>query len=140
MAKHDDVHEFYVPCAAQPAFEAFTQRTAEWWFAEATGNPDTFSHVAFEPRMGGAVTEVSKDGTSTHRGTISEWVPGERLVFTFSKAADASNPSTIAVDFVHTGDDAARVRIEHKTGDADRFSNWDGLIKPYTELLGVYTA
>lgn len=140
MEIYDAVHEFDVPCAAQPAFEAFTESTGQWWSAAATAAPEAFSHVSFEPRAGGEVTEVGRDGTATHRGTISEWVPGKRLVFTFSKAADASTPSTIAVDFVHTGDDAARVRIEHRTGDADRFDDWDGLITPYAELLGVYTS
>lgn len=139
MQIHDDVHEFDVPCAAQPAFEAFTERTAEWWNAEASGSPESFSHVSFEPRAGGAVSEVAEDGTGTRRGEVTEWVPGKKLVFTFSKAADASDPSTITVDFIHTGDDAATVRIEHETGDADRFDDWDGLIKPYAELLGVYT-
>ena len=35
--------------------------------------------------------------------------------------------------------DAATVRIHHLTGDEDRFNNWDGFVKPYAALLGVYT-
>ena len=139
MDIHDDVHEFDVPCAAQPAFEVFTLRTAEWWSPEAVGSPDVFSHVFFEPVAGGRVQEVASDGTQTYRGEIKEWQPGKRLVFTFSKAEDAANPSTVSVDFIHTGDDAATVRIHHLTGDADRFNNWDGFIRPYAKLLGVYT-
>ena len=139
MDIHDDVHEFDVPCAAQPAFEAFTLRTAEWWSPEAVGSPDVFSHVFFEPVAGGRVQEVASDGTQTYRGEVKEWKPGKRLVFTFSKAEDATDPSTITVDFIHTGDDAATVRIHHVTGDVNRFNNWDGFIKPYAELLGVYT-
>lgn len=139
MSIHDDVHEFDVTCAAQPAFEAFTERTAEWWSAEAVGRPDTFSHVTFEHKVGGKVSEVAKDGTEQYRGEVKDWIPGKRLVFTFSKAEDASAPSTITVDWWHTGDDAARVRIHHVTGDADRFNDWDGFIKPYAELVGVYT-
>ena len=139
MQIHDDVHEFDVPCAAQPAFEAFALRTAEWWSAEAVGSPDTFSHVFFEPVVGGRVQEIASDGTQTFRGEVKEWKPGRRLVFTFSKAEDAVHPSTISVDFIHTGDDAATVRIHHLTGDEDRFNNWDGFVKPYAALLGVYT-
>lgn len=139
MSHQDDVHEFDVTCAAQPAFEAFTTRTSEWWIEEAVGRPDTFSHVSFEPRLGGAVTEVSTDGTEKVRGEVKEWIPGKRLVFTFSKAEDAANPSTVTVDWWHTGDDSAHVRIHHVTGDADRFSNWDAFIKAYAELVGLYT-
>lgn len=140
MEIYDDVHEFDVMCGAQPAFEAFVDRTGEWWPAAATGNPDTYSHIAIEPRLGGQVTEVAQDGGETRRGEVQEWAPGKRLAFTFSKADDAATPSTIAVDFIHTGDDAARVRIEHRTGDADRFNDWDSLINPYAALLGVYTS
>lgn len=80
--------------------------------------------------------EIASDGTQTFRGEVKEWKPGRRLMFTFSKAEDAVHPSTISVDFIHTGDDAATVRIHHLTGDEDRFNNWDGFVKAYRRAVG----
>jgi hypothetical protein len=56
-------HRIVVPLVPEDAFELFTRSIARWWpFKTHSRAGDDALDVQFEPRVGGAVTEVDRQG------------------------------------------------------------------------------
>jgi uncharacterized protein YndB with AHSA1/START domain len=73
--------------------------------------------MAFEPWLGGRLTETNPQGRAFEVGRITCWAPGEKLAFTWRQASFAADQWTEAeVRFEPLGGET-RVTVEH--------SGWD---------------
>ena len=108
--------------AATPdrAFDVFTREIGLWWeparlFAFTPGPP---GELALEPRLGGRLVESHADGSSFEIGHVVEWVPGERLAFTWRQSSFPDDRTTeVSVRFEAVGPET-RVTVEHRGWDA----------------------
>ncbi len=65
-------HSVRVALAPDEAFDLFTRQIARWWpFRGHSCYGDDAADVLFEPRVGGAVTEVARDGERMPWGRIT---------------------------------------------------------------------
>lgn len=109
-----------ITATPQRVFEAFTREIGQWW------NPNLlfeFTHnrrgtLAFEPRLGGRLTETYADGEVCEIGTVRVWEPPARLVFSWRQAGFAPGQETeVQVRFEAVADQT-RVTVEHVGWDA----------------------
>ena len=104
-----------VKASRERAFDAFVDEIGLWWrpndlFRFTTGPPGC---MAFEPRLGGQLTETDRQGRAFEIGRITEWAPGEKLAFTWRQASFAPEMFTeVEVRFEPVGDET-RVTVEH---------------------------
>jgi len=98
------------------AFEMFVGEIGAWWrpnalFRFTPGSPGV---LAFEPGLGGRLTETSADGGVFEIGRITVWDPGVRLAFTWRQASFAPEQMTeVEVRFEPVGSET-RVTVEHR--------------------------
>jgi uncharacterized protein YndB with AHSA1/START domain len=102
-----------VPCEPTEAWERFTAEIGQWW----RPNPlFAFSQrrsgaLAFEPGVGGRLTETYADGSSFVIGVVSVWDPPRRLVVSWRQASFPPEASTeLHVHFERAGPAETRVR------------------------------
>ena len=102
-----------VPCPPDRAFDYFTRDIARWWplSTHSCATVDAVD-VAFEPRVGGALTERARDGTMHVWGTVTAWTPGSRVAFTWHPGRDADHATRVDVTFT-AGGDGTRVTLTH---------------------------
>jgi hypothetical protein len=85
-----------VPCQSTEAWDRFTAEIGQWWrpnqlFAFSQGRSGT---LAFEPTVGGWLTETYPDGSLFVIGVISVWEPPRRLVVSWRQASFPPDVST----------------------------------------------
>jgi uncharacterized protein YndB with AHSA1/START domain len=101
------------------AFEAFTNEIGHWWrhnalFGFTQNSPGL---LAFEPHLGGCLTETSSSGEVFEIGRITAWEPGSRLAFTWRQETfTAEQVTRVEVRFEQVGD-KTRVTVEHRGWD-----------------------
>lgn len=109
-----------VAATQERAFEVFTREIGAWWrpnplFRFTPGAPGT---LAFEPGLGGRLTETRADGSVFEIGRITAWEPGLRLAFTWRQASFGPEQLTeVEVRFEPVGEET-RVTVEHRGWDA----------------------
>jgi len=107
------VQRIVVPLAPDDAFELFTAGIARWWpFRGHSCAGDDALDVLFEPRVGGAVTEVTRDGTRHPWGRLTAWAPGEHFAMTWHPAQPAERATALSVRFTPVGG-GCEVALEH---------------------------
>jgi uncharacterized protein YndB with AHSA1/START domain len=104
----------------EKAFQLFTEGMAEWWplhthsiAADTFEGQTTAETVVFEPGEGGRIYEVMSDGTDRQWGTVLEWEPPSRVVFSWKPNLSEGPSSEVEVRF-ETSADGTRVELEHR--------------------------
>lgn len=106
-----------VPATPARAFDVFTSEIGAWW-PVASHSVSSFSgdrprDVVFEAKAGGRIYEVLSDGKESLWGTVSECVPGRRIVFSWHPGRSPTQATTITVVFEPEGGDATTVTLIH---------------------------
>jgi uncharacterized protein YndB with AHSA1/START domain len=108
--------------AASPAraFDVFTREINAWWQPNTLFRftPRSPGALAFEPGLGGRLTETLANGKVFEVGRITVWDPGSRLAFTWRQASFSAGQMTdVEVRFEPVGDET-RVTVEHRGWDS----------------------
>jgi uncharacterized protein YndB with AHSA1/START domain len=108
--------------AASPdrAFDVFTREIGTWWRPNTLFRftPRSPGLLAFEPGLGGRLTETLANGKVFEVGRITAWEPGSRLAFTWRQASfSAGQMTNVEVRFERVGDET-RVTVEHRGWDS----------------------
>jgi uncharacterized protein YndB with AHSA1/START domain len=104
-----------VKASPERAFEVFTREIALWWRPSLLFQfmPRQDGVLAFEPGLGGRLTETYHDGRIFEIGRIIAWEPPRQLVFTWRQSTFLPGQQTeVHVVFEAVGGDT-RVSIEH---------------------------
>lgn len=110
-----------VPCEPAEAFERFTAEIGQWWrpnrlFAFSPGRSGV---LAFEPGVGGRLTETYEDGSLFEIGVVVLWEPPRRLAVTWRQASFGPEQWTeLHVGFEPAGTGETRVSVEHYGWDS----------------------
>lgn len=109
-----------VAATPQRTFDAFTREIDLWW----QPNPlfaftrDRSGRLAFEPQLGGRLTETYADGEQFEIGRITVWEPPRRLAFSWRQASFSADQQTeVRVSFDAVGAET-RVTVEHLGWDS----------------------
>ncbi len=108
-----------VKAAPARAFEAFVRDIAIWWRPNPIfqTTPRAPGVLAFEPCLGGRLTETLDSGKIFQIGEITVWDPPNRLVFSWRQATFPPGLSTeVEVTFEAAGG-GARICVEHRGFD-----------------------
>jgi uncharacterized protein YndB with AHSA1/START domain len=101
------------------AFALFTREMRAWWpFEGHSCGGEAGGDVQFEPRAGGAVTEITRDGTRWAWGTLSEWDPPHAFAMSWHPGLPLDQATQLRVSFTAQGA-GTEVRVLH-TGWAAR--------------------
>lgn len=93
-----------VPWSQERAFKRFTTEIDSWWplKTHSVGGARTLRCV-FEGKVGGQIFEETRDGTRLVWGTVLEWDPPSRAVFTWHPAHSPDAAQNIEVRFTAVG-------------------------------------
>jgi uncharacterized protein YndB with AHSA1/START domain len=105
--------EVLVDAGATVAFEVFTERIGAWWPLARHSVYGEDAEVRFvDPGLGARIVE-SKDGEDDAVwGTVTDWVPGELVAFSWHPGMTAESASRVSVSFEET-DGKTLVVLEH---------------------------
>lgn len=102
-----------VALAPDAAFALFTGGMHFWWpFAGHSCSGEAGSDVVFEPRPGGAVTEIARSGARFAWGTLEAWEPPQRFVMRWHPGLPADAATRLEVRFSAVAGGTA-VRVVH---------------------------
>lgn len=110
-----------VPASPARAFEIFWSEIGDWWplhkhsLSGMAGK--TARGIAFEPKLGGAITEVMHDGSRVRWGMITEWAPGEAMAFTWQLGRPEEEATRVRIAFAPT-EAGAKVTLTHSGWEA----------------------
>jgi uncharacterized protein YndB with AHSA1/START domain len=137
-------HRIQVKLAPAAAFDLFTRRIARWWpFRGHSCFGDAATAVVFEPRVGGAVTEIARDGRRMAWGTITAWSPPEGFAMRWFPGLDPAEATTLRVQFAavvggtevsvhHCGWEARGAAAAEKRDQYDR--GWPATLAAFSAL------
>ncbi|CAN5830030.1 SRPBCC family protein [soil metagenome] len=140
------VKEITVPLAPERAFALFTDGIATWWpLASHSVARANAVGCRFEPRVGGRLLEVARDGSEHVWGRVRAWEPPARLVVTWHPGREAETAQELSVTFSPEGN-GTRIRLVHAgwelLGDAGRVERdnydpgWDYVLGRYVSTAG----
>ena len=97
------------------AFAIFTERFGSWWprergFSVFQGES---ASCGIEPRVGGEVFELSRDGRRAVWGTVIMWDPPHRLVLAWHPGRAADTAQEVEMRFAPDAG-GTRVELEHR--------------------------
>jgi hypothetical protein len=102
-----------VALAPDDAFELFTRGVARWWpFGGHSCSGEAALDVVFEPRVGGAVTEIASGGAKHPWGRLTAWSPPDHFRMTWHPGQDPAAATVLSVRFAAV-DGGCEVAIEH---------------------------
>ena len=107
--------EHHVRVALPPAaaFDLFTRQIARWWpFVGHSCHGENAVDVEFEPRQGGAVLEVARDGRRVAWGQLAAWQPPRGFAMRWHPGLDADQATLLTVRFVAV-DGGTEVAVHH---------------------------
>jgi uncharacterized protein YndB with AHSA1/START domain len=116
---------------SQPeAFEFFTAHISRWWplATHSVAQQDTETAV-FELGAGGEIFELAKQSERIVWGTVLNFEPPERVVFSWHPGQDPSSAQEVEVRFHELGG-RTRVELEHR--------GWDRLGEKAEETRNTY--
>jgi len=108
-----------IRAAPDRVFDAFTREIGLWWKPNMLFNftPRSPGVLAFEPGVGGRLTETLPNGKVFEIGRIRVWERPTRLVFGWRQATFTPEQGTeVEVSFLQIGDET-RVTVEHRGWD-----------------------
>jgi uncharacterized protein YndB with AHSA1/START domain len=122
MAKVESIRPYLEPIrksvtvrrTPQEAFEIFTERFGAWWPRErfSVHQRDAL-RCGLEPRLGGQVFEIARNGTREVWGTILTWDPPRRFAMSWHPGGDPAAATEVELTFVALPD-GTRVELEHR--------------------------
>jgi uncharacterized protein YndB with AHSA1/START domain len=108
-----------VGLAPRDAFDLFTRQIARWWpFAGHSCFDAEARDVVFEPRIGGAVTELAHDGRRMMWGTLTAWSPPSGFSMRWFPGLDEAQATLLEVRFVALQMGGTEVRVRHSGWEA----------------------
>jgi uncharacterized protein YndB with AHSA1/START domain len=139
--------ERHVPLAVADAFELFTLGMGSWWpLPTHSVAGEAALDVRFEGRVGGRVTEITRDGAEHPWAEVLTWDPPHRVVLAWHPTPEPAAASTIEVRFTPLHD-GTRLWLEHR--DWEEFGasagadlragydpGWDVVLAPYEARAG----
>ena len=107
-----------VEVPVERAFAVFTEGIGTWW------DPnhhlvESFDHMVFEPRVGGNIYDVGRDGSECRWARVLAYEPPTRLVFSWDITTsweietDFAKASEVEVRFTEQGPNRTLVELEH---------------------------
>ncbi len=135
-----------VDASVEHAFEVFTERMSDWWPVKTHSvHEELADRAGLEPRLGGAVYELWRDGRENW-GEITVWEPPHRLVFTWHPGLRPEETTEVEVRFAADGDSTV-VELEHRGWEArgDRADEaraaydggWIGVLEQYAKVAAA---
>ncbi len=134
-------HSIEVALRPEDAFRIFVDQIDSWWplaIHSIGGARTTGCH--FEGRIGGRIYETHDDGSLHLWGSVTEWQPPRRIVFSWHPGRDASTAQEVELRFEDLGA-GTRVELEHRGWEAlgERAaearegyrSGWPGVLADY---------
>lgn len=100
-------------------FDVFVGEIGQWWRPNGIfqTTPRAPGRLAFEPGVGGRLTETLANGKVFEIGRITAWEPPARLVFSYRQANFPPDLQTdVEVRFEPVGEET-RVSVEHRGFD-----------------------
>jgi len=106
-------HRVRVALSPAVAFDLFTRQIARWWpFAGHSCYGDAAADIEFEPREGGAVVEIARDGSRMPWGRLIAWDPPDGFAMHWYPGLDADQATLLAVRFTAV-DGGTEVSVHH---------------------------
>jgi uncharacterized protein YndB with AHSA1/START domain len=108
-----------VRATPERAFSAFVEEIGAWWRPNPLfqTTPRAPGRLAFEPHLGGRLTETLAGGKVFEIGRVTAFEPPEKLVFTYRQANFPLDLHTeVEVGFEAVGEET-RVSVEHRGFD-----------------------
>jgi len=106
--------EVLVKISPQRAFDVFTKGIATWWpLSRHSVFLENSASCSIEPRVGGEIREVAKDGSYGVWGTVLAWEPPRRFVMKWHPGSSPSQHTEVEVRFVAVAG-GTRVVLEHR--------------------------
>ena len=107
-------HRVRVALSPAAAFDLFTRQMARWWpFAGHSCYGDEAADIEFEPRDGGAVVEVSRDGDRMAWGHLTAWQPPHGFAMQWHPGLGVDQATVLAVRFVAVDGGGTEVSVHH---------------------------
>ncbi|MBI2756809.1 MAG: SRPBCC domain-containing protein [Chloroflexi bacterium] len=138
---------FEVACAAEQAFQTWTERIGAWWPKDHTVTCDPNLHVVIEPWVGGRIFERTPSGVEHAWGEVTTWEPPRRFGYRWHLRRDRSDATDVDIRFVALGASATRVEIEHRgwerlgcEGEVWRgrnFGGWSALLPHFVHAANL---
>lgn len=129
-----------IEATVEHAFRVFTERTSEWWpLRTHSVHRELVEEAIFEPRLGGAVFEVWRDGREEW-GTITVWEPPHRLVHTWHPGHAVKEATEVEVRFTPQ-EGSTLVELEHRGWEArgPRAAEIrEGYVSGWARILDLY--
>ncbi|MEZ5779994.1 MAG: SRPBCC domain-containing protein [Paracoccaceae bacterium] len=108
--------EITVPASPADAFRIYWSEIGHWWPLHTHSLSGMAGQKArgieFEPKLGGAITEIMEDGTRQHWGTVTEWVPGQAMAHTWQLGRPESEATQVRITFA-ANEAGTRVTLTH---------------------------
>jgi uncharacterized protein YndB with AHSA1/START domain len=112
-------HSVCVALAPDQVFDLFTRQIARWWpFRGHSCYGDGAADVLFEPRVGGAVTEVARDGERMPWGRITEWSPPHGFAMHWHPGLPEAEATLLSVSFTALAAGGTEVLVHHSGWEA----------------------
>jgi len=112
-------HRVRVSLAPDEAFDLFTRQIARWWpFRDHSCYGDEAADVLFEPRVGGAVTELARDGDRMAWGRITEWSPPHAMAMRWHPGLPEADATLLRISFTARLDGGTDVAVHHSGWEA----------------------
>lgn len=110
--------EVEVALSQQQAFEFFTAHLSRWWPLETYSVAGARTETAvFELAQGGEIFELAENSEKHLWGTVKEFEPPRRVVFSWHPGRDADTAQEVEVTFEETAT-GTRVMLEHRGWEA----------------------
>jgi len=101
------------------AFDLFTREMSRWWpLRTHSCAADSAVSVQVEPRVGGQVMEVARDGSRAPWGTVLAWEPPRRFAMTWHPMSDPAQATRIEVSFTAHSGGGCEVELVHSGWEA----------------------
>ena len=102
-----------VTTSLEETFQLFTDGIASWWPVERYSvSQERTRNVVLEPRVGGALFEVSDDGQTFPWGEVLVWEPPRCLVLSWHPGREPDVAQKVEVRFTTEGS-GTKVDLEH---------------------------
>ena len=132
-----------VPLSVEHAFRRFTEEIATWWPLEthSVGEKNAAT-VTFECKISGQIFETLKSGETSLWGTVQEWEPPNRVVFSWHPGGEPSSATEVEITFsdrdgqtevmvTHSGWETFGEKAEETRGGYDK--GWDLVLGKYVQ-------
>ena len=135
-----------VKCNPEKAFRYFTDDFHKWWpgashsvVAFASGQKEKPISCELEARQGGKIQEKAPNGDVYDWGTIVEWEPPVRLVFTWHPGREADSSQLVEITFSPVAE-GTRVQLSHSGWEklgAEAEEAWKGYNNGWDTVFSV---